>query len=219
MKKLFFIILFSCLTLLSYSKSYEYVCKINNKVTKFIWEITEKQDFILFFHKTPHTRETIKSDKNTGTLSWYFEDKLGQIILKAEKIKKLNKEFIKLTGIIKANKIEKEYELNDVRWIQNIAVETKKFILSENKEMDFITIRKSDGEFVPMKIEKKEVQQRKILKKVIQVIRAEVKENIFLSDVSLDYWFRKKDGLCIAFTDYDNTAGKNKIIIKLASEN
>ena len=95
----------------------------------------------------------------------------------------------------------------------------KNFILSDKKELEFYLIRKSDGEIVSMKIEKKEVQEKIIFNKKVAVVKTEVKEdNIFSEFTKSDYWFRRKDGLCLAYSGYEEANQKNKVIIKLIRE-
>lgn len=219
MKKLICLILIMGFVLHGYTKTYEYAKKINNKIIKDMWEVTEKQNIILLYFKSASLKETVKSDINTGTISWLFEDKLNQTFLKAEKYNDLNKNYIKITGRLNGNKIEKKYEIGDKFWFQNIFLEIKNFILSDKNELEFYFIRKSDGELMSMKIEKKEIQEKVFFKKKIQVIRAELKENNLFADFSkMELWFRKKDGLCLAYTGYNDFSQKNKIMVKLLRE-
>ncbi|GEM_PF-5581600 len=218
MKRMICLILIISFTMSCYPTTYEYIKKINNKVSRNVWEVTEKKDLQLLYFKTTNIKETIRSDKKSGTISWLFEDKLKQTFLKAEKYKNYNKNFIKITGILNGNKIEKEYEIEDKLWFQNIMLEAKEYILSDKNELEFYMISKSNGELVSMKLEKKEVQEKTFFNKKIQVIRAEIKENNIFLDLKADYWFRKEDGLCIAYSGYDDNEQKNKVIVKLVKE-
>ncbi len=219
MKNIIYLILMMGIFLQSYSKTYEYARKVNDRVVKSVWEVTEKNDMVILYCGTANLRETLKSERNSGTSSWLFENKLKQEFLKAEKYRKLNKNFIKISGRLNGKKIEKEYEIGDKLWIQNIFFEMKNFILSDKKELEFYLIRKSDGEIVSMKIEKKEVQEKIIFNKKVAVVKTEVKEdNIFSEFTKSDYWFRRKDGLCLAYSGYEEANQKNKVIIKLIRE-
>lgn len=219
MKKIVFIIFFCFAVLFVYSKQYEYALKHNNKIKKILWDITEKQDGFLLYNRGEDIRQTIKSKKNIGTISWLMENRVKQSFIKADRINEFNKSIVKITGIIDGNKIERTFEQGDIPWIQCIEFEMKDFILSDKNEMKFWFIRWYDGEPVLMKIEKKEIQEKLFLKKKIQVIFAEVKEDNILSDFSVSkYWFKKKNGLCIAFYGGDGSKEQNKVMIKLIRE-
>ena len=219
MKKIVFVFLFCFIVLSVYSKQYEYALKFNNKIKKIIWDITERQDDFLLYNRGEDIRQTIKSKKNIGTISWLIENRIRQSFIKADRRTELNKSVVKITGNIDGNRIEKSFEPGDVPWIQCIEFEMKDFILSDKNEMKFWMIRQYDAEPVLMKIEKKEVQEKLFLKKKIQVIYAEVKEDNILSDFSiLKYWFKKENGLCIAFHGSDGTKEQNKVMIKLIRE-
>lgn len=219
MKKIIFIVLFCLVVLSVYSKQYEYALKHNNKIKKILWDITEKQSGFLLYYRGEDIRQTIKSKKDIGTISWLMENRVKQSFIKAERITEFNKSIVKITGIIDGNKIVKAFEPGNIPWIQSVEFEMKDFILSDKNEMKFWTIRWYDGEPVLMKIEKKEVQEKVFLKKKIKVIFAEVKEDSILSNFSVSkYWFKKKNGLCIAFYGNDGTKEQNKVMIKLIRE-
>ena len=120
--------------------------------------------------------------------------------------------------VLSANGREKIFDA-EYPWIQSFNFGFVSFILGEEKEIIFTSVRPTDFKSFKMRTEKEEYEEIKIGNKVYKTIKAKVSLTGLLSGFwSAEYWYRLEDGIMVKYEAVEGGPGTPKTMVSLLNE-
>lgn len=153
-------------------------------------------------------------DLGGQTLAWHFQQG-EQTDIQARREGNL----LRLTGILRGEKVERSEPLDDRPWYQPLSFSLRGFIDSADLKRSFWMIRSDNLELVTIQAEKLGVEEVLVSGRKVQATKVEIrKEGLFASLWHGDYWFRTGDNLFVRYQGVHGPPRTPESLVQLSGE-
>ncbi|MDO8948341.1 MAG: hypothetical protein Q7U88_14480 [Desulfocapsaceae bacterium] len=196
------------------NQSYLYQERNGVKVKEFLWNrISSTQEELVTVNEEDATLIN-HCDLGGQTLAWHFQQgTLTDIQARREG------NLLKLTGILRGERVERTEQLDDRPWYQPLSFSLRGFLSSGEGRRSFWMIRSDNLELVTLQAEKMGIEEVMVLGRKVQAQKVEIrKEGIFASLWHGDYWFRTGDNLFVLYQGVHGPPGTPETVVQLSKK-
>ena len=196
------------------NQSYLYQERNGVKVKEFLWNRSSSTQEELVMVNEENATLVNHCDLSGQTLAWHFQQ--GALIdIHARREGNL----LKLTGILRGEKVERTEPLDDRPWYQPLSFSLRGFLDSTDLKRSFWMIRSDNLELVSIQAEKMGIEEVLVLGRKVQAQKVEIrKEGLFASLWHGDYWFRTGDNLFVRYQGVHGPPGTTETLVQLSGE-
>jgi hypothetical protein len=196
----------------STNQSYLYQEKSGADVKEFRWNLSSsaQEELVTVFEEGA----TLVSHCDPGgqTRAWHFQQG-AQTDIQAHREGNL----LKLTGILRGERVERTELLDDRPWYQPLSFSLQGFLHSAEDKRSFWMVRSDNLELVTIQAEKLGVEEVLVSGRKVQATKVEIRrEGLFASLWHGDYWFRTGDNLFVRYQGVHGPPGTPETVVQLS---
>jgi len=179
------------------------------------WDLSHGNGFRLVYQKASETHVT-ETNETLVTLVWSMQDHLNQCDLEARR--ENNTIFIK--GRYLGQSVDKQIKVDDAPWFQATSLSLRRFVMSQQKEIQFWSLRPDTQKGYKLKAVKVDREVLTILGEPVEAVKIKLsllgwKASFWKSHC----WYSTSDGLFVRFEGPANAAGTKRIMIEYTGKN
>lgn len=192
-------------------KSYKYQEEVGDKVIPFSWEIKESEGQVLVtVYEKDKSFFNVCSDDGVTT-KWRFYHRAKHDIVVRRQGNQLY-----VTGTKEGDSYKKTFEIDGRPWFQSLSYSLGNFLRSEEKTIQFWTVRADSLEPIVLKASKKAEEPFVFKGSTIAAQKIEVRASGFYSPFwHGSYWFRKSDQLFLMYRSVHGLPGTEETVVTL----
>ncbi len=200
-----------------YSRIYLYDITKGETKRQVEWKIEKNAQDGVEFHSQNYMENVshdLKLSPDLKTLSWHYLDSPDHVTYKVERF---DDELV-FEGTIGEKKLDKRVSIGELPWYQMHGYSLRTFLQSDEKEIEFYSIRPKDGKVVKLVATRGDVESIIVNGQRCKSIRVDVGLAGLLSYLGkVSYWFRTSDLVFVKYKGVTGFPGSTPVVYELDS--
>ena len=195
-------------------QSYLYQENTGDQVKEFRWNrSSSSQEELVTVNEEDKTLVN-HCDPAGHTLAWHFQQGA-----KTDIDVRREGNILKISGILRGEKVERTEPLDDRPWYQPLSFSLREFLNSAESTRSFWMIRSDNLELITIRAEKLGVEEIAVSGRKMTARKVEIrKEGLLASLWHGDYWFRTGDNLFVRYQGVHGPPGTPETLVQLSGE-